>query len=43
MIIDVAAQDLKKAVYELLSGIFRDPDMKFAYTPFKGPDAWHMV
>ena len=36
--IDVAAEELKKAGYELLADIVRVPDMKYAYAHFKGPD-----
>ena len=36
--IDVAAEELKKAGYELLADINRVPDMKYAYAHFKGPD-----
>ncbi len=36
--IDVAAEELKKAGYELLADIVRVPEMKYAYAHFKGPD-----
>ena len=36
--IDVAAEDLKYAGYELLADIVRVPEMKYAYAHFKGPD-----
>ena len=36
--LDVAAEDLKKAGYELLAGVVRVPEMKSAYAHFRGPD-----
>jgi predicted enzyme related to lactoylglutathione lyase len=36
--IDVAVEELKKAGYELFAAVVRVPEMKYAYTHFRGPD-----